>query len=215
VLLLARDTGAIETLSGQLGHAAAVPCDLTSWESVEQAFACMDQFPAPSVLVNNAAIGGPFHRIDEVDDAEWADIFHTNVRAPFWMCRKYLPAMKQQHFGRVVNISSVLGVVGGTRSSTYIAAKHALVGYTKAVACEWGEFGITANAVCPGYVDTAMHGPSVVTPPLHNIPAGRLGTPEEIAELVAFLCSPQAAYINGAAILADGGLTSGSWTAVS
>jgi 3-oxoacyl-[acyl-carrier protein] reductase len=219
LILLARNAQALESVADELkqagGEADSIACDLTDWGSVQQAFRRIGDHAAPSVLVNNAGIGGPFHRIDEVDDAEWTRIFHTNVRSLFWLCREYLPVMKERKFGRIVNISSVLGVVGGGRSSTYVATKHAIVGYTKALACEWGSFGITCNAICPGFVDRAMHGESRLNAPLRNIPSGRLGTPEEIAALVEFLCSREAAYINGAALLADGGLTAGSWTELS
>ena len=222
LILLARNVDGLEQVAEEArlagGAAVSVACDLTDWHSVQQAFRKIASHPAPSVLVNNAGIGGPLHRIDETDDAEWSRIFDSNVRSLFWLCREYLPKMKEQGFGRIVNLSSVLGVVGAARSSTYVATKHAMVGYTKALACEWGAFGITCNAICPGYIDTRMHGASQqarISVPLHNVPAGRLGRPEEIAALVDFLCSPDAAYINGATILADGGLTSGAWTELS
>ena len=189
-----------------------IPCDVTVRRSVDAALAAVsDRLGTPCVLVNNAGLGGPFHRADEVSDEEWELLFATNVRSAFWFCRAPLPRMKEQGFGRVVNLSSVQGLAGAARSSTYVATKHALVGYTKALAAEWGRYGITCNALCPGYVGTAMgvqgdqiedHENTV----LARVPAGRLATPDEVAGFVAFLAGREAGYINGASLVIDGGL---------
>ncbi len=214
VALLGRRAEALARVARETGDGVAIPCDLTDWPSVEAAFQKIRSMATPEVLVLNAGAGGPFETIDRVSDDEWSRVFHLNVRSLFWMCREFRPAMKERGFGRVIPISSVLGVVGAARSATYTASKHAVAGYTKALASEWGAFGITVNAVCPGFLDTHMHEASetgAVKAPLENVPVGRLGTPEEIAALVAFLCTKDAAFINGAVLLADGGLTAGSW----
>lgn len=217
VALLARDQSALESvagaIAGQGGQAAAVRCDVTSRESVDEAIAAVTRtFGVPLLLVNNAGYGGPFHRTDEVSSEEWDAIFAVNVRSAFYFCGRLLPRMKEAGFGRVVNIASILGVAGGARSSTYSAAKHALVGYTKSIAGEWGRHGITCNAICPGYVRTAMlegHGPAPESSLALRVPAGRLAQPEEIASAVEHLCGTGSAYVNGAALVIDGGLLAG------
>ena len=120
--------------------------------------------------------------------------------------------MKQNNYGRIINISSVYGVVGGACSSTYAASKHALTGYTRSLAAEWGNANITCNVLSPGYVDTSMG----ISPNegfsagiLRRIPAGRQALPDEIARLVYFLIQPENGYINGADIVIDGGLLAG------
>ncbi|QRO00388.1 SDR family oxidoreductase [Archangium violaceum] len=165
----------------------------------------------PGVIVNNAGYGGPFHRVDEVSKEEWDTLFGVNVDGVRHLCRWALPRMKAGGYGRIVNISSIQGLFGGALSSTYVATKHALIGYSKAIAAEWGPYGITCNAVCPGYTDTEMLAkadPGMRKELLRRIPAGRFATPEEVARLVAFLVGPFAGYINGSALVIDGGLSS-------
>ncbi len=165
------------------------------------------------MLVNCAGVGGPFHRIDEVAPAEWDRIFAVNVRGPWLLCRRLLPAMAARGRGRVINIASVQGLRGAARSSTYVASKHALVGLTRALALEWGARGVTVNAVCPGYVATAMGLRPEVDPGAAaaqaRIPAGRQAEPGEIAGAVAFLAGDDAVYVNGAVLVVDGGLSAG------
>ena len=124
----------------------------------------------------------------------------TNITAPFQLCRHYLPLMKKQSFGRIVNISSVFGLVGAPQSAAYAATKHASIGLTRSLALEAAPFGVTVNAVCPAYIKTDM------TRGKPAIPAGRFGTPEEVAELTAMLCRRESGYINGAALTIDGAL---------
>lgn len=163
------------------------------------------------VLVNNAGVGGPFHRIDEVADDEWDWIMTTNVKSVFYLCRELLPQMRRRGFGRIINIASTQGTLGAARSSTYVASKHAVVGYTRSIAAEWGAHGITCNAVCPGYVDTQMGVQAAVPDHLNRVlsatPVGRIASPEEIARVVTFLAHDASGYINGAIWLVDGGIT--------
>jgi 3-oxoacyl-[acyl-carrier protein] reductase len=118
--------------------------------------------------------------------------------------------MLKQRFGRIINVSSVAGVVGNRGQANYSAAKAGMVGFTKAVARELGARGITVNAVAPGYIATEMTDrlPDEVKERLRGeIPSGRLGTPEDVAEVIVFLASPAADYINGQTLVVDGGLT--------
>jgi 3-oxoacyl-[acyl-carrier protein] reductase len=162
----------------------------------------------PQVLVNNAGYGGPYSLVHETADEHWSEVLAINATAPFLLTRAMLPAMARAGFGRIVNISSVFGTVGGVGSGAYIAAKHALVGLTKAVAAEYAACGITCNAVCPGICETDMTAPLKDDARLTaRVPAGRFGRPEEVARMVTWLCSAQSAYLNGAVLPIDGGLT--------
>lgn len=216
VVLLSRDAAALEQLQKQLveagGRAWPLVCDVASREDVESALDRLEaKVGAPQVLVNNAGLGGPFHRADEVSVAEWDLLFGVNVEGVRNLCQWALPRMKAGGHGRIVNVASIMGLFGGAQSSTYAATKHALVGYSKAIAAEWGAYGITCNAVCPGYIETEMLAkvPSASRQRLQErIPAKRFGTPEEVAGLVAFLVGPSGGYVNGSALVMDGGLSS-------
>lgn len=197
------------------GTAFAALCNVGKRESVETAITQVENHfgATPLLLVNNAGVGGPFHRVDEVSDEEWEWIMNTNLRSVFLFARHLLPKMKAAGYGRIVNIASIQGLFGAARSSTYVASKHGMIGYTKAIAAEWGPYGITCNAICPGYVDTAMGvESSEVTDYLRKVleksPVKRIAQPAEIAAMVAFLLGPESGYINGASITMDGGITS-------
>jgi 3-oxoacyl-[acyl-carrier protein] reductase len=211
VALLARDQGALEAVAAEIraagGSCAVCPCDVTDRSSVDAAIAqATAALGPPTILVNNAGFGGPFQLLSDSTDADYDQVFHTNVRAAFWFCRALLPGMRAAGFGRIVNVASIEALTGASESAHYIASKHALIGYTKAIAAEWGRFGITSNAVCPGFVATEMAAgfdPAKITP---RIPAGRFADPTEIARIVAFLAAEESPYLNGSVIAADGGL---------
>jgi 3-oxoacyl-[acyl-carrier protein] reductase len=199
----------------EAGYAAmAIACDVGRREDVENAITTLErEFGAITVLVNNAGVGGPFHRVDEVSDDEWEWIINTNLKSVFLFTRNLLPKMKEQQHGRIVNIASIQGLYGSAYSSTYVASKHGMIGYTKTIAAEWGEHGITCNAICPGYVDTAL---GVQTDKISDYmqrvlaksPVKRIAKPEEIAALALHLVGPFGGYINGSAYVIDGGITS-------
>lgn len=196
------------------GEAVAIPCDVGKPQSVDAALAQVKDLLgfSPLLLVNNAGVGGPFHRVDEVSDDEWEWIMGTNLRSVFLFSRSLLPDMKAAGFGRIVNIASIQGFLGAARSSTYVASKHGMIGYTRAIAAEWGHLGITCNAICPGYVDTAMGVQNAeVNDHLHKVlgksPVKRIAQPTEIAAMVAFLLGPDSGYVNGAIIAMDGGIS--------
>jgi 3-oxoacyl-[acyl-carrier protein] reductase len=216
VALLARDARALSQLEQELvssgAQAWSFVCDVSDEAAVTATLASIEaRLGVPGVIVNNAGFGGPFHRADEVSKAEWDAVFGVNVNGVYHLCRWALPLMKARGFGRIVNISSIQGLFGGALSSTYSATKHALIGYSKTIAAEWGAYGITCNAVCPGYIDTEMLAnadPASRKELLRRIPVGRFGTPEEVARLVAFLIGPFGGYINGSSLVIDGGLSS-------
>jgi 3-oxoacyl-[acyl-carrier protein] reductase len=215
VALLARNETLLDAVHSEIqssgGTARGYRCDLTQSHEVESTTTAIERDLGPiSILVNNAGFGGPFHRTDEVSDEEWELIFATNVRSAFWLCRRLLPGMRDRRYGRIVNISSVLGMSGAARSSTYAATKHALIGYTRSIAAEWAGFGITCNAICPGYIATDMvaSADAADVPEASMIPVGRFGRPKEVADLVSLLVRPDSSYINGSTLTIDGGLTS-------
>lgn len=187
-------------------------CDVKNAQNVNDVISSVtDLVGIPSILINNAGYGGPFHQIDEVSDNEWEDVIFTNLRGVFNLCRNILPLLKQQFWGRIVNIASIQGLAAAPLSSTYVASKHGVIGYTKAIAAEWGMHGITCNAICPGYVDTAMGAQDKkVKDHYKNIikrtPVGRLANAEEIAGLVEYLVSDKASFVNGSVINIDGGI---------
>ncbi|HJZ78932.1 MAG TPA: SDR family NAD(P)-dependent oxidoreductase [Pyrinomonadaceae bacterium] len=169
----------------------------------------VERFGRLDVLVNNAAIASG-SRFEEITDAEWRDTIETNLTAPFLLMQEVVPLMKNQAYGRIINISSLAGrSVSTLAGAHYTAAKAGLLGLTRAAAKELGRSGITVNAVCPGLFDTELTRENATTEHLRtliqNFPVPRLGTTEELAELVCFLASDAAGYINGASIDINGG----------
>jgi 3-oxoacyl-[acyl-carrier protein] reductase len=157
------------------------------------------------VLVNNAGLTADGLAMT-MSDEDFARTWQVNVAAAFSVTRAVLRGMLRARAGRVVNISSVVGLHGNAGQVNYAASKAALVGMTKTLAREVGKRGITVNAVAPGFIATAMTDQVDSKALIERIPAARLGTAEEVAAVVRFLCSPQASYVNGAVVQVDGGL---------
>jgi 3-oxoacyl-[acyl-carrier protein] reductase len=161
------------------------------------------------VLVNNAGITRDTLLI-RMKDEDWDLVIQTNLSAIFHTTREAIKLMMRPRWGRVINISSVVGILGNAGQANYVAAKAGLIGFTRSVAKEYATRGITVNAIAPGFIEsdmTARLPESVVAEYLKQIPAGRLGRPEEVAKAVAFLVSDDAAYINGQTLCVDGGMT--------
>jgi 3-oxoacyl-[acyl-carrier protein] reductase len=160
------------------------------------------------VLVNNAGITRDTLAMRMKDD-DWDAVLDTNLKAVFRMSRAVMRTMMKQRFGRIINITSVVGASGNAGQANYAAAKAGVAGMTRSLARELGSRGITVNCVAPGFIATDM---TEVLPEaqkaalLAQIPVGRLGAPEEIAAAVAFLASPQAAYITGSELHVNGGM---------
>ncbi|HSK91569.1 MAG TPA: SDR family NAD(P)-dependent oxidoreductase [Euzebyales bacterium] len=157
------------------------------------------------ILVNNAGVTADGLAMTMSDD-DFALTWQVNVAAAFTLTRGVLRGMLRARAGRVVNLSSVVGLHGNAGQVNYAASKAALVGMTKTLAREVGRRGITVNAVAPGFIETAMTEASDTAAIVARIPAARLGTVDDVAAVVRFLCSPQAAYVNGAVVQVDGGL---------
>ena len=159
------------------------------------------------ILVNNAGItrDAPFHKMTK---EQWSQVIDTNLTGVFNMTHPIWPGMRERKFGRIITISSINGQKGQVAQVNYAASKAGDLGITKSLAQEGARYGITANAVCPGYIatDMVMAVPEKVRDGIvAQIPTGRLGEPEEIARCVVFLASDDAAFINGSTITANGG----------
>lgn len=195
------------------GTALAVTCDVGNKESVEAAVERVEAtFGDIGTVVNNAGVGGPFHRVDEVEDDEWDWVVRTNQKSVFMFSRILLPKMKAAGYGRIVNVASIQGFLGSPYSSTYVATKHAVIGYTRTIAAEWGQYGITCNAVCPGYVMTAMGArdnelDDYTKKVMAKSPVKILAKPEDIGNLIYYITGEHGQYINGSIINIDGGIT--------
>jgi 3-oxoacyl-[acyl-carrier protein] reductase len=198
--------GAEEVASACRGHgvdARAVGADLR--DSTDALVAAIDDVGGVGVLVNNAGVTADGLALSMSDD-QFALTWQVNVAAAFTLCRAALRGMLRARSGRVVNVTSVVGLHGNPGQANYAASKAALVGVTKTLAREVGKRNITVNAVAPGFVATAMTAAVDPGELLARIPAARLGTAEDVAAVVAFLCSDAAAYVNGAVVQVDGGL---------
>ena len=200
---------AIETAGGR---ALAFGGDVADPSTVETVIEqTLKHWERLDIVVNNAGITRDTLLL-RMKDEDWDAVLQTNLKGAFLCSRAALKPMMRQRWGRIVNISSVVGLTGNAGQANYAASKAALIAFTKSVALEIGSRGITCNAVAPGLIETDM---TQAMPPqareyaLQRIPVGRFGTPEDIAYGVLFLCSEYAAYITGQVFVIDGGLTVG------
>jgi acetoacetyl-CoA reductase len=189
-------------------HCRAFKFDVADFSSCETGVQLIESQLGPTaVLVNNAGItrDGVLHKM--APDA-WHDVIATNLTSCFNMCRAVINGMRERAYGRIVNISSINGQKGQFGQTNYAAAKAGMIGFTKALALESAAKGITVNTVCPGYIETDMTAairPEVLESIIKQIPVARMGRPEEIAALVTFLASPNAGFITGTTLAANGG----------
>ncbi|MGZ5155953.1 MAG: 3-oxoacyl-ACP reductase FabG [Caldimonas sp.] len=179
--------------------------DVTDGEAVD---AVVKQFPALHVLVNNAGITRDMLSM-RMKDEDWHAVIATNLTAVFRACRAALRPMMKQRYGRIVNITSVVGASGNPGQANYAAAKAGVAGMTRSLAREVGSRGITVNCVAPGFIETDMTrslAEAQTAALLAQIPLGRLGQASEVAHAVAFLASPEAGYITGTELHVNGGM---------
>jgi 3-hydroxybutyrate dehydrogenase len=223
VVIAARSTDQLEATAAALreaGHRVwPVVCDVTQPAAIEGLRdAAVERLGTVDVLVNNAGVAHSAP-LKSITLDTWNRLFAVNVTGPFLCTQAFLPGMLERGWGRVINVASVAGKMGAAYITAYAATKHAVIGFTRALAVEVATRGVTVNAVCPGYVDTEMVTESVsrivgktgitTEQALEHIrrssPQGRLFTAEEVAFLVLTLCDPRAGGVNGQSLVLDGG----------
>ena len=194
-----------------LGESArAYAADVSETESVEALFkAITDDFGQVDVLVNNAGITKD-QLVLRMKDEDWDRVIAVNLRGTFLCTRAALKPMIKARYGRIVNVTSIIGQGGAAGQANYAASKAGVIGFTKSIAKEWGSRGLTCNAVAPGFIETDMTADlseDFRTHVIKTAPAGRLGSGADIANAVLFLAAREAGYITGQVLTVDGGLT--------
>lgn len=199
---------AVEYLESE--HAHAFACDVGDSEHVESTFKAIEEHLGPvHILVNNAGVTRDTLMM-RMSVEDWDRVMAVNLRGAFNCTKASMRGMMKARWGRIVNVTSVVGLHGAAGQANYAASKAGLVGFTMSVAKELGSRGITCNAVAPGFIETDMTSELPQEMREHverTAPAGRLGTPEDIAAVIRFLVSDEASYITGQTITVDGGLT--------
>ena len=189
-----------------------LPCDLSDAQAVEALFPkAEEEMGQVDILVNNAGITRDSLAL-RLKDEDWTKVLEVNLTSGFRLCRAALKAMMKRRHGRIINISSVVGVTGNAGQANYTAAKAGLIGLSKSLAQEAATRGITVNCIAPGFITSAMTQglPEAVKEKiLASIPQGRMGNPEEIAAAAVYLSSPEAAYVTGQTLHVNGGMFMG------
>ncbi len=198
---------AISAYLGDNGKGLAL--NVTDVDSIESVLKSInDEFGGIDILVNNAGITRD-NLLMRMKDDEWTDILDTNLTSIFRLSKAVLRGMMKKRQGRIINVGSVVGTMGNAGQTNYAAAKAGVIGFTKSMAREVASRGVTVNTVAPGFIETDMTkalNDDQRTATLAQVPAGRLGDPREIASAVAFLASPEAAYITGETLHVNGGM---------
>jgi 3-oxoacyl-[acyl-carrier protein] reductase len=210
VAVVGRDQSRAEAGAAELGaRAAGVACDVARADQVEAAIAAAEQALGPiDILVNNAGLTRD-NILLRLTDADWDAVLNANLKGAFHTTRAVIKGMMKRRSGRIVNITSIVGLTGNKGQANYAASKAGLIGFTKSVAKEYASRGVLANCVAPGFIETDM---TAALPDearaslLQDIAVGRLGRPEDVAGAVLFLASDLAGYITGQVLVVDGGM---------
>ena len=207
VVVSGRNTAKMDTEFGD--DYIKIPCDLAAeGGAVELVMNTIEAAGKIDILINNAGITRDT-LLMRMSDEQFDDVINTNLRSCFKICRAAIMPMMKNRFGRIINMASIIGTIGGPGQANYAASKGGMIAMTKSIAAEVASRGITANAIAPGFIKTPM---TDVLPEelkktyLAQIPAGRFGEPEDIANACVFLASNEAAYINGQTLHVNGGM---------
>ena len=203
------DQGA-EAISATLAPSGGrgVKLDVTSEESIQEALAAISDLGAPAILVNNAGLTQDMLLL-RMKESDWDTVMDTNLKSIYRMSKALLRGMMKGRYGRIINITSVVGMTGNAGQANYAAAKAGMIGFTKSLAQEVASRGVTANCIAPGFIDTDMTAALTDAqrePLLKQIPMSRLGDAGDIAAAVVFLASDRAGYITGDTLHVNGGM---------
>lgn len=218
VLIADVDESAAETaaqeISARGGRCRSVRCDVSSASEVKAAVAAaLKTAPRMDVLCNNAAyLSGQWHNAAGASEEEWEKSFRISLLGAQYFIREVLPAMSKQQGGSIINISSVQGLVAGRDSAAYTTMKHALIGLTRSVAADFGQYNVRCNALCPGAITTRISpapGTELHQRQISQTFLRRVGEPREVANAALFFACDESSYVTGAVLAVDGG-----WTAI-
>ncbi|MDO5308054.1 MAG: 3-oxoacyl-[acyl-carrier-protein] reductase [Planctomycetia bacterium] len=199
----------VAKINAEQGVAKAYICNVADSQAVnETAKTILADFGRVDILVNNAGVTRDM-LVRRITDEQWNDVINVNLSGTFFMTRAFVESMRKSKWGRIINISSISGLIGNKGQANYSASKAGVIGFTRTISKELGNRNITVNAICPGFVETDM---TAVLDPIYvqgikdRIPVGRIGYPEDIANAALFFASPDSSFVTGQILTVDGGL---------
>jgi len=210
VAIVGRDLAKAQAVAATLGErAVGVSCDVADGGQVEAAIAAAEQALGPiDILVNNAGLTRD-NLLLRLSETDWDTVLDANLKGAFFTTKAVVKGMMKRRSGRIINVTSIVGLTGNKGQANYAASKAGLIGFTKSVAKEYASRGVLVNAIAPGFIETDMTAALPEdgrTALLEGIALGRLGRPEDVAGAVIFLASDLAAYVTGQVLVVDGGM---------